>query len=58
MTRIDFLNKVIRYGLMIFLGLTVLLLGKKAAFGRDCTGCPEIAGCNKYNCSGIKPPSR
>lgn len=51
MTRSDFLQRVIRYVLMIFLGLTVLMLGKKVAFGKDCTGCPEIANCPKnFDC--------
>lgn len=55
MTREDFLKKVMRYILMLILGLTAFVLGKKAAYGADCSACPQSSGCDKVKCSIITP---
>jgi hypothetical protein len=51
MKRSEFLNRTIRYVLLFVLALIAFALGKKAAYGADCKGCPELGTCRKEICN-------
>jgi len=45
MDRRDFLNKIIRWGAVGLLAGITLLLRRKIVAGKECSSCPEYAGC-------------
>jgi len=45
MERRDFLNKVFRWGTVGLLAGITLLLRRKIVTRKDCSSCPEYAGC-------------
>jgi hypothetical protein len=52
MTRIDFFRKLIKYLLLLLLGLIVVVLGRKIVSAGDCSGCPGKGVCNgKSDCN-------
>lgn len=52
MTRNDFLDKAMRYLLMLALAVIVFALGRKVAYGKDCSMCPEAGACPKdFDCT-------
>lgn len=58
MKRSDFLKTVIRYMLLAFLMLISFVLGRKVVYGRDCSSCPEYAGCGRLiTCTSPPSPS-
>jgi len=54
MNRNDFLKKVIRYILLMLIGIIVVSLGSRVVTGKDCSSCPGNGickgktDCNKY----------
>jgi hypothetical protein len=46
MNRLDFLNKAIRYILLVTLAIIVFALGNKVVTGKDCSACPGKGVCN------------
>jgi hypothetical protein len=52
MDRIDFLRKLIRYILILLIGVIVFALGNKVVTGKDCSVCPGKGICNgETDCS-------
>jgi hypothetical protein len=52
MNRTEFVNRVIRYFLLGLLGLIIVLAGRKAASGNDCSACPGKGICEgESDCS-------
>lgn len=58
MNRVDFIQKAGRYVLLAFLALIGLMLGRKAAYGKNCSACPEIASCNKLVACTTAPTAK
>ena len=51
MNRKDFLQKIVRYVLLLVLGGLTLILGKKLVYKKSCHSCPEYASCTDFdNC--------
>ena len=51
-TRIDFLKKIIRLGLLSLLALIVLALGNRIVSAKNCSKCPISGSCtNEEDCS-------
>jgi len=46
MTRIEFIKKILRLGLLAMLALIVFVLGNKVVTGKDCSGCPGKGICS------------
>jgi len=46
MNRIDFFRKLIRYILLLLMGVIVMALGNKVVTGKDCSECPGKGVCN------------
>jgi hypothetical protein len=52
MKRSDFLNKLIRYILLVLLAGVAVVLGTKAVTGSDCSSCPGSGICKgESDCS-------
>jgi hypothetical protein len=45
MTRIDFIRKIIRLGLLAVLSIMAFALGNKVVSANDCSGCPGKGIC-------------
>lgn len=46
MSRIDFFRKLIRYILLLLMGVIVIALGNRVVTGKDCSVCPGKGICN------------
>ena len=46
MNRIDFFNKLVRFGLLAILTMIVFALGNRVVTGKDCSVCPGNGVCN------------
>jgi hypothetical protein len=46
MRRKEFLHKIIRYTLLLLLGILAVALGRKAVPGNICSSCPGKGICN------------
>jgi hypothetical protein len=51
MSRFDFFRKLIRYLLLLLMGIIVIALGNRIVTGKDCSECPGKGICNgKTDC--------
>lgn len=46
MSRTDFFRKLIRYILLLLMGVIVIALGNRVVTGKDCSVCPGKGICN------------
>jgi hypothetical protein len=59
MNRIEFLKRLLRYGLLALLTLIVFALGKKVVTGNDCSSCTGNGICKgESDCSNFKVAGR
>ncbi|MDA3906419.1 MAG: hypothetical protein PF484_10115 [Bacteroidales bacterium] len=49
MNRKDFIQMIVRIGMLLFLSGLVFILGKKLVYQKDCHSCPEYASCSDTN---------
>ena len=58
MERRDFINRIFRWGAVVLLAGITILLGRKTVIRRDCSGCPDYAGCPGTDSCSEKLASR